>query len=212
MNTKRMRLVAAVLSAIALSAPMARAQAPGLIFTNLEGSLQVVQGVPCRGVVDLTTAIQSGQMTIIPSKVQTDGNVRLTLTGLQLLYRPFSVRHDCNGIRAEVAFREIGAQLASSVKFTGESIGNDQYRFSIPKEQFLIFESVVDNQPVQQPQTAYKRPSQDVTGVIDLRQRTTRLNVVLESRLRFRAGCVDGRCIIDEERVGTLTTDVSGRQ
>jgi hypothetical protein len=190
---------------------LATALTPSLIFTNLQGSLHIAQGVPCRGVVDLTTAIAAGRMEITPSQVQTNGNVMLTLTKLQLLYTPFSASHNCNGIAATVDFREIGAQLASSVKFTGEAIGDDQYRFVIPKDQVLIFESIVNNEPVQQPQTRYKRPNEDVTGVIDLRRGTAELHIVLASRLRFRAGCVRDRCVIDEEGVGTLTTDISAR-
>ena len=82
--------------------------------------------------------------------------------------------------------------------------------FTIPKEQFLIYESVLNNAPVRQPDTSYQRPSEDVTGVIDLRRQTVQLHVVMTSELRFRAGCQGDRCAIDETHTGTTTTDIRG--
>jgi hypothetical protein len=215
MNSNRTRLVAGVLSAMVLSSPLAMAFVQPLIFTNLTGTLHIVQGVPCRGVVDISTKIADGRMEITPWLQRGGAGEAMLfhLTRLEVFFTPFSVKHECNGIKATAEFREIGVQLARSVRFTGEAIGrheDQQYRFSIPKEQFLIFESVLDNAPVQQPETAYKRPSEDVTGLIDLRRGTTELHIVLSSKLRFRAGCAGKRCVIDEEREGIQTTDVSG--
>ena len=213
MNTNRMRVVAGVLGAIVLSAPLATAYVPSLIFTNLGGQLQIVQGVPCGEVVNVTTAIADGRMEVTPPPVGTRDGTKFHLTRLELFFTPFSVQHSCNGIRATAAFREIGVQLAAGVQFTGEVVGAPEdmiYRFTIPKNEFLIFESIVSNEPVQQPQTAYKKPSEDVTGVIDLRQGTAELRVVLTSQLHFRAGCIGTRCSIDEVREGTQTTDIRG--
>ena len=213
MNMNRMRVVAGVLGAMVLSAPLATAYVPSLIFNNLGGQLQIVQSVPCGETVNVTTSIANGIMEVTPPRVGTrvGGGTGFNLTRLELFFTPFSVQHSCKGIRATAAFREIGVQLVGAVRFTGEPVGapEDQiYRFTIPKEEFLIFESVADNAPVPQPQTAYKRPSEDVTGLIDLRQGTSELHVVLASRLRFRAGCIRDRCRIDEELGGTLTTDL----
>jgi hypothetical protein len=215
MKSNRTRLVAGVVSAMVLSSPLAMAFVQPLIFTNLTGTLRIVQGVPCGGVVDVSTSIADGRMDITPSLQRGDaiGPALFHLTRLDLFFTPFSVTHECNGIKATAEFREIGVRLARSVRFRAEAIGgreDQQYRFSIPKEQFLIFESVLDNAPVQQPETSYRRPSEDVTGLIDLRRGTAELHIVLSSKLRFRAGCVGNRCVIDEEREGVQTTDVSG--
>ena len=213
MNTKRLRSVAGILSAMVLSAPVALAYIPSLVFTDLGGSLQIVQDVPCGNVVNVSTPIAGGRMEVIPLAGMRTGGVDagFQLTHMELSFAPFAVQHQCKGIRATAEFRAIGAQLVKAVSFTGEALGapEDQiYRFTIPKEEFLIFESVVDNAPVPQPQTAYKKPSEDVTGLIDLRQGTTQMQVVLTSELRFRAGCVGNRCRIDEVRQGTQTTNV----
>ena len=213
MNTKRLRLVAGVLGAVVLSAPLAQAYLPSLVFTDLGGSLQIVQDVPCGGVVNVSTPIAGGRMEVIPLVGMRSGgaDAGFQLTRMELSFAPFAVQHQCKGLRATAEFRAIGAQLAKGVSFTGEPVGapEDQlYRFTIPKEEFLIFESVVDNAPVQQPQTAYQKPSEDVTGLIDLRQRTMQMNLVLTSELHFRAGCIRDRCRIDEVRQGTQTTNV----
>jgi hypothetical protein len=207
MMMNRIRVATWVLSAIGLSASPAMAQAPSLIFNNLSGPLRIVQDVPCRGVIDLMTTITGGTLTLSPQYRRGQLTGGFHLTRLDMTFAPFSVQHSCNGMSASVDFRHIGVQLA--VSFTGEKIGDGQYRFVIPKDEFLIFESIVDNQPVKQPQTVYRRPSEDVTGVIDLNAGTTQLQVSLSSRLHFRAGCVGERCAIDEYGTGRMTTDVA---
>ena len=214
MNSKQTRLVAGILSAIVLSSPLAMAFVQPLIFTNLTGTVRIVQGVPCGGVADVSTSIADGRMdlTPIPQRGDVLGVALFHLTRLELFVTPFSVKHTCNGIDATADFKEIGVRLAKSVRFTAEVVGgreDQQYRFTIPREQFLIYESVLDNAPVQQPETSYRRPSEDVTGLLDLRRGTAQLHIVLSSKLRFRAGCVGNRCVIDEERDGRQTTDVS---
>jgi hypothetical protein len=208
-----MRLVAGVVSAMVLSAPVSQARGPNLIINNLRGSLHVSQRVPCGGVVEATTSIADGIMHNSPSLVRADvigPNTVFDLTRLDMFFTPFSIQRECLGLNVNLVFTEIGVRLASVIRFTGQSIGDGRYRFMIPKRQFLVYESVATNLPVPQPMTDYKRPSEDVTGEIDLRRGTAQLHVVLSSRLRFRLGCVHKRCVIDEIHDGTQTTDVTG--
>ena len=214
MTSNQTRLVAGTVIAIVLSAPLALAFVPSLILTNFRGTLHISQGVPCGGVVEVTTTVADGRMDITPSFVRADvigSPVQFTMTRLDMFYTPFSVHHECNGIAATAVFSEIGLQLAKSVKFAGEQIAERRYRFSIPKEQFLIYESVMSNLPtVQQPETRYVRPSEDVTGEIDLGRGTAQLHVALASRMRFVAGCVKNRCLINETLDGRQTSDIAG--
>jgi hypothetical protein len=206
MNTKRKSLIAGILGAVVLSAPVALALAPNLVFTNVRGSLHVVQGVPCGGNVDVTTSIADGRMDLSPGQSQRDGSMQFDLSRLEMFMTPFAVQHDCLGMTATVDFREIGVRLAGGVSFTGIPVGSaGQYRFSIPKEKVLIYESVLNNLPVPQPERAYQRPAEDVTGLIDLRAQTAQLNIALYSELRFRVGCVGKKCLIDEVRGGRQT-------
>jgi hypothetical protein len=213
MTSKRIRLVTGVLMATVLSAPLAMALASRLTFNSLQGTLHVVQRVPCGGLVDLTTTIAGGRMDITPlQQHRGDPEAQFELARLSLFVTPFTLQHECLGVTATAEFREIGIRLASTVRFSGQPIGipeDRQYRFSIPKNDVLLFASVLDNLPVKQPETQYRRPSEDVTGVIDLRRNTAQLHVVLASNLRFRVGCVDGRCLIDERAAGTQTADIT---
>lgn len=210
MKTMKHTLLGAAVSAMVLvAAPVPAAES--LVFTDLGGTVHLQQEVPCDDVVDLDVPIQSGRMDITPAILRT--GVVFDLTRLDMFLTPFSVEHDCLGIHAVAEFREIGLKLANTVHFMGEETGEPEsqlFRFRIPKEEFLIFESILDNAPVPQPETAYKRPSEDVTGLIDLRPRhhSVQLHIVLNSKLLFRAGCVGSHCLINERGEGTQNADV----
>lgn len=214
MPIKRSRLAAVALGAVALSSVAALA-ASNLIFTNMRGNLRIEQGVPCGGVVEATMSIADGLMEVAPlpaSRLDAAGGPRFSLSKLEMFFTPFTVQHNCLGLTATAEFREVGVRLVNAVTFTGEPIGGVEdrhYRFSIPKADVLIFESVLDNMPAPQPETAYQRPSEDVTGEIDLRRRTAQLHVVLSSQTRFRVGCIRRKCAIDEIRNGRQTADVT---
>ena len=66
MNSNRTRLLAGIVSAIVLSAPLAQALAPNLTLTNFTGTLRIAQGVPCGGVVEAKTTVAGGRMDIAP--------------------------------------------------------------------------------------------------------------------------------------------------
>jgi hypothetical protein len=223
MKTKRTLLVAGAVSAMVLSSPLTTVFAQGtapppsspLIITDLSGSVQIHQDLPCGGQLDTTQSIASGRMDIALDQVQgsTDGTVNFDLGRLDMFLTPFSVDANCMGIHAAIDFTSIGLQLANFVKFTGIPTGPPGvFGFLIPKDQFLIFETIFDNAPgVKQPEQQYKKPTEDVTGVLDLVNRTVSLRIVLASRLHFRAGCVTGgTCLIDEFGDGTQTSDIRG--
>lgn len=213
MNTQQTLLMAGAwaFSAIMLSATAAIAADPRpLIITDVSGAARIQQTLPCGNAVDVTSPVLRGymQMTWRPAA---RGEVLVDLTRLTMLLTPFQVEATCNGVGGFADFREIGAQLASTVRFTAQQTSESGvFMFTIPKEQFLIYESVIDNAPVPQPEAKYRRPSEDVTGVIDVRRQTVQLHVVLTHQLRFRAGCTRDRCAIDETLTGTATTDLRG--
>ena len=211
MKTKRTLMVTALVSAMMLSAPLATSGSDTLTLTDLSGAVRIHQGLPCGQTLDMTATIQEGLMHITPHQTTRAGGVLFDLSRLNMLLTPFTVNSDCRGIRATAAFREIGLSLATAARFAGEEtggLGSRVYRFTIPKEQFLIFESILDNAQVQQPETGYRRPSEDVTGLIDLNRQTVQLQVVLTNELHFRAGCVKKRCKIDETHTGTQTAAI----
>jgi hypothetical protein len=217
MKTKRTLLVAGALTAIVLSAPRVNAVVlRPLVVINPAGTVRIQQALPCRNDLDTTRPIAGGRIDITPSVIPADvrQQILFQLTRMDLFLAPFSVHRECRGIAATAEFFEIGVRLARAVIFTGEPDGPlelRRYSFTIPKEQFLIFESILDNAPVRQPETMYQKPSEDVTGLIDLGRGAVEIHVALASRLRFRAGCTVGNhCLIDEQLDGMQRADVAG--
>jgi hypothetical protein len=212
MKMKQTLLVASAMSALVLSARPAQAQSfQTLIVTRPAGSVRIQQALPCGDDLNFARAVAGGRVELIPSRVREE--LQFTLGRLELFLEPFAVRRTCSGIEATASFSEIGVRLASAVTFpvtpveTGDA---GQYRFTIPKEAFLIYESVVDNSGAPQPERAFQRPTEDVSGLIDVGNRRIEIHVVLATRLHFRAGCVGDRCVIDVVKDGTQTADVTG--
>jgi hypothetical protein len=206
MTMKQTLLVAGALSVMALSAPPLQARAESLVFAPLSGSVRILQDVPCGERVDVTTPIAGGRMVITP--LMTREGMLLDLTRVEAFLTPFSVERECLGIRASADFFEIGIRLAGAVIVPADEAGDGLHRFTIPKEKFVMYASVSDNAPAPQPETEFRRPAEDITGVIDLRRRTAQLRVALTARLHFRAGCVGGRCLIDQRLEGTQVAEV----
>jgi hypothetical protein len=207
-------LVAGAVGAIMLTAAQTRAAGPQrLTINDVSGDVRIQQGLPCENRLDLTTSIVQGRMDMTWLPLDRDGTVLIDLMRLTMFVKPFHVDATCEGIKAAVDFREIGLQLAGALRFKATPAGTTEglVSFTIPKKDFLIVESVLDTAPVRQPETSYRWPSEDVTGVIDLRSQTVQLRVVMTSALHFRAGCERGRCRIDETHTGTTAADVRGR-
>lgn len=211
MKTKQL-LMAVAVSAIALTAPAVHAIGfRPLVVVDPTGSVRIQQALPCGDDLDLTRSITGGRIELAPTSLRIQPT--FNLTKMDLFLEPFSVRRQCRGIDATAEFYEIGVRLAGAVTFDGVPMGDsesNQFAFRIPKDKFLIYETVLDNAPVAQPERKYVKPSEDVTGLIDLRARTIDIHVALASLMRFRAGCVGTRCVIDEEKAGTQRADVAG--
>src|SRR5262245_1553080 len=209
MKTKRTLLVAGVVSVIVLAGSLARAQTP-LVF-GVRGTVRIQQDVPCGAPVDVTATIADGRMDIAP-RGRDIVSPTFDLTRLDVFVTPFSVERDCLGFRARAAFSEIGFRLARFASFQGVATGGSesgQFKFTIPKNQVLIYETVVDS-AVPQPETRFRRPSDDIIGLIDMRARTVQLRVPLSAEMHFQMGCVKGKCRIDETDHGTQTADLLG--
>ena len=213
MKTKQMLLMAGAcaVSAIILSATVANAAGSrSLPIKSVSGAIRIQQDLPCGNRLDHTTSIVQGSMQLTWSQV-TRTEVLVDLQQVNMLLAPFRAEASCNGVGGSVDFQEIAVQLASAVRFKAEPAPETGLLyFRIPKEQFLIYESVLSSASVGKPHTGYQRPSEDVAGVIDLRRQTVQLHVVMSTELRFRVGCQGDRCAIDEKHVGTATTDIRG--
>jgi hypothetical protein len=215
MTHTQMRLVAGAVGAMMLTGSHVQAAGPQrLNINNVSGDVRIQQGLPCKNTLELTTSIVQGRVDMTWLQLDRAGTAFLIdLMRLNLFVKPFHADATCDGITAAADFREIGIQLASAIRFraTPTRAGDGLLEFTIPKRDFLIYKSILDTAPVRQPERTYELPSEDVTGVIDLRRQTIQLRVALMSELRFRAGCEGDRCRIDETHTGTTTADVRGR-
>jgi hypothetical protein len=209
MKTHSVRLLTiATIAAGALIGPatFAAAGSAGLV-TSLSGSLHIEQDVPC-GSVDKFTPVSGGEMSLSPAEgINVPGGKSFTLTQGNVTFESFSVSGSCLGISRTRSYKAIGVQIAKAVSFTGVAGGGNVYAVTIPRSDFLIYETAILNGETE---LGYKQPSEDVTATIDLAARTVTMHVVLATSIHFEAGCVFGHCIIDETDDGTLTADISG--
>jgi hypothetical protein len=212
MKTKLTLFVAGGLSAMVLAAALAQAvDFRPLIVANPRGTLRLQQSLPCDQIADLTTDVAAGRIEMTPARgLDLEGGDKIfNLTRLTLFFNPFTVDGECRGLRDPHRVSEIGVQLTSSVFLRALPAGRSHmYRVRIPKEQVLLYESIVDNGV---PKTHYAKPTEDVTGNISLDRQTMHLHIVIATRLLFRGGCDSlGRCLINEVRNGTQTADIAG--
>ena len=204
MSTQANLLVAGALSAIVLTASVSSAQVP-LKINQMGGTVQIHQTVPaaCGDPVDVTASIAQGQMDISVIPRLTAPPV-FELLRLNVSLTPFSVRRNCGGTSTAADFRAVSLRLFDTVRVEGEATGpsgSGQFVIRIPPERFAIYQTVFDNLPVPQPETMFQRPSELVTGVIDVNQRTVTLHVVLSNFLVSSSGV---------QFPGTQTADIRG--
>jgi hypothetical protein len=176
--------------------------------TNLTGTLHIQQDIPC-GSVNKTTAVTGGQIQLSPPEgTDVPGGKVFALSRANVTFASFSASGSCVGISRTRTYDAIGVQLAKAVSFTAVAVGGNVYAVTIPKSDFLLYETaIVDGDP----ELGYKQPSEDVTATIDLATRIVTMHVVLTTSIHFRAGCVPVfGCAIDETDSGTLTADISG--
>ena len=178
--------------------------------TNLTGGLRIQQGIPCDDDVDLTTPVTGGRLELSPADgIDTPGGGKFfMMTRATMTFAGFTVSRSCLGFGDTRTYSTITAQITQAVPFTALPTGNPgEYAFSIPRGNVVVFYKATVSGELD---TGFKTPKEDVTGRINLTARTMSLRVVLATRIRFRAGCAFGVCVIDETRDGTLTADIAG--
>jgi thrombospondin type 3 repeat protein len=89
----------------------------------------------------------------------------------------------------------------------GVAAGTGVYTFTIPKDQFQIFEAAIFDGHGEQ---GFKSPSEDITGTIDLGAHTFQLHAVFATSIHFKEGCSFLGCVIDETDAGAMTADIGG--
>ena len=209
MNTKWMLIVIAAL-ATTLSATARAARGATLqpaIVTTLTGSLDVEQDIPCGGHISRHPAVNGGQITLIPADgIDHSGNRFFVMTRVNVTFNGFSASGSCGPVSDSASYSDLGVTLERTVSFTAVPTGGGAYSFTIPKGDFLI--QVIDKKDGSL-ERSYKRPSEDVTGSINLTTGAFHIHVVTAQTIHFEGGCFIV-CAIDEDDSGTITADVNG--
>jgi hypothetical protein len=208
----RWTLLVIVCIAITLGAMVGTAHGADLrpiVVTNLTGNLDVEQNVPCGGHVSRLAAVTGGRIDLIPSDGfdQPGANKSFVLGRVTVAFEGFTASASCGLINGSVAYGGEEVQLAHAVAFTAVPVRDGVYAFTIPKDQFLLW--VIDRRDGAL-EESYKRPSQDVTGLMNPGTGAFSIHVVTSQRLHFQEGCVLNNCIIDEFDNGTVSADVAG--
>ena len=204
-----MRALVGGVSGVALATAMARgADFRPMVVTSPTGTLRIEQGVPCGDDVDVTRPITGGRLEFSPADgIDVAGGKAFALTRLALSFEPFSVHRECRGIGETRNYTELSAELVRTVFFTATPSGPGVYVFRIPKTAFRIHQGAIVNGSVD---AGYTQPSEDVTGTINFTLGTIQMHAGVATRLRFQGGCTTLGCVINEDKNGALTLDISG--
>jgi hypothetical protein len=198
-------LMSGVLSAILLPSTARGADLTPAVVTNLSGSLHIVQDVPC-DVVDKTTPVTGGRIELTPAEgVNVSGGRLFRLGRVNVSFGSFSASGSCAGFDETRDYSALSVQFARAVSFTAVESSPNAFSFTIPKDSIWIYEGAIVNGD---PEEGYQKPSQDVTGTIDLTTGAFSMHVVVTQTIHFEACAIV--CVIDEDDDGTITADVSG--
>lgn len=217
MKTKSMVLLIGMGTVVAITSgvrtPQVLASGPVLqpmIVTNLTGSLRIQQSLPgtCDN-IDQSTPVTAGRIEISPAEgIDVLGGKQFVLTRANATFASFKIHRDCMTQNVTKQYSGVAVQLIRTATINAVPSGSGGYAFTIPKDDVLFYESALVNG---NPEPGYMQPKEDVTGTIDLTQRTFSMQVAVQTKLHFKWGCFPYvGCAIDEDRYGTLTATLSG--
>ena len=211
MKTKWMLVVIGGLIGIAVAAPPAQsADLQPMFFNVIRGELGIQQNIPC-GIVSQTTPAAQGRLEIAPAAgIDVPGGKRFVLTRVSVAFAPFSITASCAGFSETRNYTEVGVQLGQAVAFIATHTSTPGlFNLTIPKDDVLLDEAATVNGD---PEAGFKKPSQDVTGTLDLVNGIVSVQAVVATRIHMQAGCVGGHCAIDEFKDGTLSATLTGKR
>jgi hypothetical protein len=181
---------------VALSAAPALA-AGNAVITNPVGGMRIRLEVRAADNVDQTAPITQGRIELAPAEGRPVAGGRFfLLASARLRFADFSIDR---WNFPQQNFRQVAVHLAQAVPFTATPAAPGVFTFSIPRERFLLEGSAVVNGEAT---SGTDRPSQAVTGTIDLNAGTFQATVVVPKR----HGCGTFGCAVR----GTLTVTMFG--
>jgi hypothetical protein len=196
MKTRSTVLITSLFVAL-LAAPTTAAN---MVVEHPTGDMHIKLSVPIVDNVNHHAPITRGRIEIAPAEgVPVSGGRYFVLAAANLWFEDFRIDRSPF---ADDSYRQIGVSLAHAVPFVAQQTTPGVYTFSVPKEDVLIFGgALIDGDP----RVGNDRPSQPVTGTIDLNAGTFHAVVVVPKHMGVD-WCWPLDCSID----GTLTITVSG--
>ncbi len=210
MNTKWMLLLAGLLASGPVAAAAAEVHRQPLVVTNLTGELRIEQDLPdACGDVDQTTAVTGGRLEMAFGEGYEVADGRsFDLTRATVTFAPFLVRRSCFTQSETRDYTALAVQLGKVAPFIAVPTGPDTFDISISRDDVLLYEAATVNDGLE---TGYKRPSEDVTGTLDLQNGTATLRIAIATTLHIKGGCLPVvGCAIDDDFNGMLTATLSG--
>src|SRR5438876_694932 len=144
MNVKWMLLVIGSASGIALAtARVHTADLRPFVVTNITGNLHIVQKI-CDTTLTKDTPVAQGRIVITPAEgFDVPGGKSFVLTGFTISFASFTLSGSCRGVAGSRTYNLLSVQLGKAVAFTASDRGGGVFDVTIPKDDFLIYETAV---------------------------------------------------------------------
>lgn len=212
MKTKWTMLVAGLLAGLPVAGRAADPNLRPLVVTNLSGELRIEQDLPSAcGDVDQATPVTGGRLEITPAEGYEAGGGarRFDLIRASVTFAPFLVRRSCYTHSEARDYTALAVQLGvAAAPMEGAPAGPDVFTLSASRDDVVFYEAATVNGRLE---TGYKRPSEDLTGTLDLAGGTASFRVVIATKIHIKGGCVPViGCAVDDDYHGTLTATISG--
>jgi hypothetical protein len=197
MKTQRTLLLAGLLAHCATSTVPAQAAPPVIPRDTLRGNLVITPTgdmrmqlhVPTDRDVDQVTRVTSGLIEIAPLVTVPGLLGQFSLNHMTLNFADFDIDRSPFGLHE---FRAVGVHLRGPVTFVAPEYPSRVYRFSIPADEVTVYGAAMVEGFRGGRYDGEERPSQPVTGKIDLNTRKFQAQVVVTKQKSFLGVTVGG--------------------
>jgi hypothetical protein len=198
MKIQRTLLLAGLLAHCATSTvPVQAAPGPVILRDTLQGNLvirptgemRMQLDVPTDRDVDQVTRVTSGLIEIAPLVTVPGLLGQFSLNHMTLNFADFGIDRSPFGLHE---FRAVGVHLRGPVTFVAPEYPARVYSFSIPADEVTVYGATMVEGLRGGRHDGEERPSQPVTGKIDLNTRTFKAQVVVLKQKSFLGVTVGG--------------------
>jgi hypothetical protein len=162
---------------------------PGNLVIRPTGQMRIQLNVPTDREVDQVTRVTSGRIEIAPLVTVPGLLGQFSLNHMTLNFADFDIDRSPFGLHQ---FRAVGVHLRGPVSFVAPEHPARVYRFTIPPDEVTVYGATMVEGFRGGRHDGEERPSQPVTGKIDLNTRTFQAQVVIMKQKSFLGITVGG--------------------